>query len=286
LCRFVVYFGKDPVIINDILEKPENSLIRQSRKARGGTSGLNADGFGIGWYNPAISPEPGTFKSVQPAWNDQNLKHLATKISASCFVGHVRASTVGDVNMLNCHPFAYDSYLFVHNGTIRGFDHIRRKLVNMLSEKAYEGIKGQTDSEHFLALIMDTLALFPEPHTLDHWSQAFTIALKKIANLQAAEGAHDYSRLNTVLTDGTKLIATRYASESHETLCLYYALGDHVATEQGQHQKMVPQQKGRKPRALLIASEPLNDYADSWKEIPSGTILQVTADLELSFHAI
>ena len=285
MCRFVAYLGKDPLILETILEKPENSLVRQSRQARESKLALNADGFGIGWYNHAISPEPGTFKSVQPAWNDLNLRHLSRKLESTCFIGHVRASTVGDVGMVNCHPFAYDSYLFVHNGTIRGFEPIRRRVVNMLSEKSYESIRGQTDSEHFLALMMDTLELFPKPHGLVEWGQAFVIALKKIISLKGTTQPEQYTRLNTVLTDGKKLLTTRYASPGHTPLSLYYALGDGITvTEQGEF--LIPNASGKSPRAIVIASEPMGSHTDAWHEVPDGQMMMVTKNLDISFKPI
>lgn len=33
MCRFVAYLGKKPIILNEILDAPENSLINQSRQA-------------------------------------------------------------------------------------------------------------------------------------------------------------------------------------------------------------------------------------------------------------
>jgi len=78
MCRFVAYIGK-PLVIDDILFKPENSLINQSYHAKEASEPLNGDGFGIGWYTHQIDLEPGLFTSIQPAWNNRNLKYLAKK---------------------------------------------------------------------------------------------------------------------------------------------------------------------------------------------------------------
>ena len=118
MCRFAAYLGKKPITLARIIDKPSHSLINQSRKARIGTFGLNADGFGIAWYNQNIDPIPAIFKSIQPAWNDQNLRHITSKVESTCFIGHVRASTIGNVNTVNCHPFSFENFAFVHNGTI------------------------------------------------------------------------------------------------------------------------------------------------------------------------
>src|SRR6056300_1646366 len=112
MCRFLTYFSNQPILLENLLDKPTNSLIKQSHEAKEGTHGVNADGFGIAWYDFDIDSHPGVFKSIQPAWNDNNLIHLSQKIRSPCFLAHVRASTIGDVNQNNCHPFAYENYAF------------------------------------------------------------------------------------------------------------------------------------------------------------------------------
>ena len=111
MCRLIGYRGKTSISLSELIEKPENSLIKQSLETKLGKKGINADGFGISWYNQDIDNTPGIFKSTQPAWNDNNLKHLCNKLLSNCFLGHVRASTVGDVTINNCHPFSYKNIL-------------------------------------------------------------------------------------------------------------------------------------------------------------------------------
>ena len=45
----MVYSG-DPILAEDLLFKPEHSLIEQSLHSRMGATTTNGDGFGIGWY--------------------------------------------------------------------------------------------------------------------------------------------------------------------------------------------------------------------------------------------
>lgn len=234
MCRFVAYLGKKPVVLSRIIDTPKNSLINQSRQARDGALGLNADGFGIGWYAPSIDNEPGLFKSIQPAWNDENLKSIASKVQSTCFIGHVRASTVGDVNISNCHPFTYKQFLFVHNGTIRGMHVIRRDLLNSMSDDLFKLIKGQTDSELFFSLLMDvleqtdgTICENALAHALHSCIDTINVANRKSSNKHV-------SRLNTVLTNGKSMVATRYISDKKEApLSLYFAVGEHVTPEKG-----------------------------------------------------
>ena len=141
MCRFIAYLGTPPLRLSSLLEEPENSLIKQSKHAQeSGKRGLNADGFGIAWYQKHLTPFPALFRSTSPAWSDVNLQNLATTTASSCFLGHIRAATVGNVNLYNCHPFTYQQYSFVHNGTIRHFNIIRRAVLNLLDDDIFETI--------------------------------------------------------------------------------------------------------------------------------------------------
>ena len=73
MCRWLAYSG-DPVLLDELLYKPRNSLIVQSLHSRLGAETTNGDGFGVGWYS--AQPTPGVFRSVEPAWNDRNLPEL------------------------------------------------------------------------------------------------------------------------------------------------------------------------------------------------------------------
>ena len=60
----------------DLLFKPVHSIIDQSLHSRMGATTTNGDGFGIGWYDEGYI-EPAFFKSIDPAWNDANLREVA-----------------------------------------------------------------------------------------------------------------------------------------------------------------------------------------------------------------
>lgn len=78
MCRFIAYLGHQ-ILLDDVLYKPENSLIQQSFQAKEIEEPLNGDGFGVGWYEHNIDPKTGLFRSIQPAWNDVNLNYMAKK---------------------------------------------------------------------------------------------------------------------------------------------------------------------------------------------------------------
>jgi glutamine amidotransferase len=112
MCRLMAYYGDTMLLARTILW-PDRSFIRQSYDARErlldhslpahlGHGNLNADGFGIGWYSLSEPCEastkgidkqtPCTFKSITPAWNNDNLIRLASKICSPLVFAHVRAA--------------------------------------------------------------------------------------------------------------------------------------------------------------------------------------------------
>ena len=66
MCRFIAYLGR-PIIVDELLVKPTNSLVHQSFDAGEMEKPLNGDGFGLGWYLRHIDVRPGLFRSIIPA---------------------------------------------------------------------------------------------------------------------------------------------------------------------------------------------------------------------------
>lgn len=274
MCRFAAYLGKEPIVLDQLLVKPEYSLVKQSRHARVGDHPVNADGFGVAWYDLSIAASPGIYRSTQPAWNDANLNSLASRIQSNCFMSHVRASTVGDVTTANCHPFSYGSYSFVHNGHIAHFNTIRRQLIKQLDDDLYDALKGRTDSEHLFFLIMQYLREEPDAGELGAIRRAF-------AQVEAwFEGKDDthHAVLNIVLSDGKSLIVARYVSKNHKPASLHYATGASVDTSDNTQRVL---QDGDGIGAVIVASEPLTDCAGGWIEVSVNHFLLVADDLSV-----
>src|SRR3712207_3708263 len=145
MCRWLAYSGS-PILLEELLLKPDHSLIDQSLHARLGVETTNGDGFGVGWYDANIDT-PAVFRSIEPAWNDRNLREIAGHVASPLFLAHIRASTGTPVQQTNCHPFRYGRWLWVHNGLVRDFVHLKRELALAVDESLYSSIEGSTDSE-------------------------------------------------------------------------------------------------------------------------------------------
>ena len=97
MCRWVVYSGESLRLSTLILDTP-HSLVAQSLNSPLGKETVNGDGFGVGWYPTHGTPggAPALFRSVEPAWYDENLSelgrpssrrtatHSATRTGCSC----------------------------------------------------------------------------------------------------------------------------------------------------------------------------------------------------------
>src|ERR1700677_2271210 len=224
MCRFIAYLGK-PILLDEILFKTPNSLIKQSIHAKESKVILNGDGFGLGWYNHDIDLMPGLFKSTKPAWSDENLKHLSEKIRTTCFMGHVRAASVGSVAEHNCHPFRHQSFICMHNGTIGGFTRLKRYLRRELCDEFYDWIKGDTDTEHFFALFWDTVKSSQLSGEISHLAECMNQALKRLQEIQEKLEITEPSTINASITNGNMLLAMRYRSDQGLPPTLHYAKG-------------------------------------------------------------
>lgn len=244
MCRWIAYRGQ-PLYLDELLLKPANSLIDQSLGCRQGATRTNGDGFGIGWYDS--KPEPGLYREILPAWNDCNLKALAAQICSGLFFAHVRASTGTETARRNCHPFAYENWLFMHNGKIGGYDLCRRKLESLLDDGLFAARMGSTDSELFFLLLIQN-GLQENPHS------ALGTTIRQISEIAEDFGSSESFQLTVCLSDGENLYACRHGSQDVPPTLYWSATQGNV----------------------LVASEPLDDQTAEWNEVQPDEILKLT----------
>lgn len=262
MCRWLAYFG-DPIRPEELLYEPRRSLIEQSRRSGPDAGIANADGFGLGWYG--LSDTPGLFRSSLPAWGDQNLRELSAQIRSPLFLAHVRAASAGmPVQQTNCHPFKHGKWLFVHNGYIADWPHLRRELTMAVDPDLYPYIEGSTDSEVMFYLAL-TYGLEDDPLG----------ALERMAGcIEAAGHRHgtEYPLQMTLgLSDGEQVIAVRYAS-GPEVNTLF------VSTSVHDIRLLLPAEERFRhfsDEARVVVSEPLIDLPGLWHEVPPSTALIV-----------
>lgn len=278
MCRFAAYLGPE-IFISSLVTEPNHSIIHQSYKAEEREEPLNGDGFGIGWYAPPFCDAPAVFKDVTPAWSNQNLRNVARVTKSTCIFAHVRSATVGgQASQANCHPFSWENYLFMHNGTVFGFEKIRRTLRQGLSDEVYDWIQGNTDTEHIFALFIDEIRENIDPD-LEQLSQALVRAIVRLEEIKRRVGVIEPSTLNLVLSDGKRIIATRYVSKGNESNSLYLLTGGQFHCREG----VCSMDRG--DEAILIVSEPLN-RSEKWQKVKNNHLILVDYDRTTSMIPI
>ena len=238
MCRFLAYLGAERTL-ESLLVDPPHSLLRQCWEPRRQVSGVvNADGFGVGWYDAARRPEPALYRSVLPMWADRSFLSLAGVVASGAVVAAVRSATPPlPTEVSATPPFAAGRWLFAHNGAVAGFrDGAAARLRRTLSERREAGIAGPTDSEVVFAMVLDRLDTGASP------AEALAAAVHAVGAVTGVS-----SRLNLVLSDGERVAAT--------------ACGDSLFV--------------RDDGAVVVASEPFDEEA-GWREMPDGTVVEAT----------
>jgi glutamine amidotransferase len=199
----------------------EHSLLVQSYRPRRQRHGLmNADGWGVGFYAPDRG-EPSRWRSNRPLWSDASFASVAPTISSACVLGAVRSATAGmPMDETAVAPFSSGRWLLSHNGVV---------------DRAVLGPHPAAESVCDSALLA--------AHVFDRGPE-------QVGDLVAEVGARDpAARLNVLLTDGQRLLATRW----NDTLSV-------LATDDG----------------VLVASEPFDDDP-AWADVPDHHLVDVTS---------
>jgi len=246
------------VRLEELLLKPKHSLIDQSLHSKLGAETTNGDGFGVGWYG--VGDTPGVFRSVEPAWNDRNLRDLAAHIESPLVFAHIRASSGSPIQQTNCHPFRHGRWLWMHNGLVRDFHEVKRDLVLAVDPSLYPEIEGSTDSEVFFFLAL-TLGLEDDPPS------AVARAVGLIEDTGRRHGVEHPIQMTVATTDGTRLWAFRYSSEG-ASRSLFFSTD--VRRLREQHPEL-PVLELVSDESRLVVSEPLGDVADAWNEVPESS---------------
>ena len=261
MCRWLAYSGA-PVNLEELLFKPKNSLVIQSKHSKLGATTTNGDGFGVGWYGASVAP--GLFRSTEPAWNDRNLRELSAMANSRRVFAHIRASTGSAVQQTNCHPFRHANWLWMHNGVLAQFATMKRDLAMAVDPTLFSEIEGSTDSEmlFFLAL---TFGLAADP------AAAVARAVGLVEATAAKHGIPDPVQMTVATTDGDATWAFRYSS-ARQSRSLFHSTD--MSTLRHQYPDN-PLLHDLSDDARLVVSEPLGDLAGAWREVPESSCVTV-----------
>jgi predicted glutamine amidotransferase len=241
-----------------LLEAPD-SLAAQSRH--------HPDGAGIGSFRPDGSPD--VEKDTIPAFRDPDFVREAQEVESHTFIAHVRYASTGSVTMENTHPFEQHGRLFAHHGMLKDLDRLEQELGEYRSL-----VKGETDSEHFFALI-----------TKEIEARDGDVGAGIAAAVQwAASNAALYA-LNLVLTTPTDLWALRYP-DTHELYLLERVIGGPSGNRHLDHASEAGTVRVRSGDLATIASVVVAsvrmDEDPGWRLLEPGELLHVDGQLQVS----
>lgn len=256
MCRWMAYSG-EPILAHDLLFRPQHSLIDQSLHSQLGATTTNGDGFGIGWYGEG--PQPAVFKSIEPAWNDSNLREVTSQLRTPLLFAHIRASTGTAVQRSNCHPFRHRQWLWMHNGSLHGFHDMKRELVTAIDPSLFPDLEGSTDSEtlFFLAL---TFGLTDDPF------EGVARAVGFVEHTASSQGIDNPVQMTVATSDGISTWIFRYSSE-HQSRSLFFS------TEISTLRKLHPEVDALhhlSEETRIVVSEPLRDLPGAWNKVPES----------------
>ncbi len=248
MCRHLAYLGP-PRSLASLLHEPAHSLEEQSWKPlRQRTGAMNADGWGVGWWDPAVRAEPARYRTAAPMWTDRSFRSVAEVVRAGACVAAVRSATPPSpiVETGNA-PFAAGEWLFSLNGFVRDFrGPVGEALRRQVTERRAIAIEGSSDSEVLFALVLDALDAGATPE-------------QALAGVVAAATARSEAFLNLLLHDGHTIYATTWGN-SLSTL----------------------RDAGLATGGVLVVSEPL-DEEGGWNDVPDRSVVRASCtDLDIS----
>ncbi|WP_261558145.1 ergothioneine biosynthesis protein EgtC [Frankia tisae] len=263
MCRHLAWLGAPRTLARLTMDAP-HSLLRQSwapRRMRHGT--INADGFGVGWYAPALRPQPARLRRAVPMWTDASYASMAGALASGCVLAAVRSASVGmPVEESSTAPFSDGDRLLSHNGRVDPAA-VRALLRERLDAPPPDSA---CDSALLAALVWERAAKLPLADAVAEVVLSLSgagMADRRAGGvvpwagdwasepppdpLEPAAVGDDAARLNLLVTDGTQLVATTWRDS------LSYRV---------------------EPDGVLVASEPDDDESD-WIDVPDHHLLVV-----------
>jgi len=251
MCRLFGLIANKPVNIRFSMLEARNCFKRQGK--------VNADGWGIGWYEQDGKSK--IEKYGESAFASSRFNELVKEVISKIFIAHVRYMSSGsEKSQRNAHPFAYDSWLFAHNGTIE-----REKFINLLKKPYSLGLTSEPiDSELYFRWIVQCIEEDKDP--IEGIKRA-TDELKYLG--QGSRG------LNFILSDGKNLYAYRGGNP------LYYLdrnPEEYINASSEETEALIDIKKARNEKAVIVATEKITE-SENWQSIENNMLIWINNDL-------
>lgn len=182
-------------------------------------SDYHLDGYGVCWFDK--TEELLLYKSPNPYNSDENFPGILEQFVKSRFVlAHLRnkgTTSVGDPSITNSHPFVCGNFVLAHNGFIKNFSIHKDQILNWISDKYWEKISGDTDTEHLfycLLTIIDGLKIkfIEDGYSFEELYQMAWHNLFKLFDANKIEVVGNF-----IFTDLSIVVVIRYISPNFTT---------------------------------------------------------------------
>jgi predicted glutamine amidotransferase len=268
VCRLYGFLATEATKVECSLVYAQNALMVQSRSDRGGVS--HANGWGVCTYQAG---RPQVTRQAWAAYHGEHFRRAAGRAYSTAVLAHVRRATVGEISLVNTHPFTDGAWSFAHNGTLPGFASLRPSMLGAMTTRHRAALEGGTDSEHLFRLIL----------SLRDQGAPMVAAVRRAVRqvrVWCDEWAPDEPLgLNVLLSDGRRLIGVRWG----RPLCFVAREGVHDCEICGfPHVDHDPEVDYR---AVVVASEPIT-RSEAWTTIADGSLVTATAAAGLQVESI
>jgi len=277
MCRL---FGFRSVIKSQVhtsLVHAENALEAQSV--------AHPDGWGVAYY---IMGSPHVIKSEGTAIKENLFKKVSGIVSSETVLAHIRSATLGNINILNTHPFQFGHWVFAHNGNIKEFDKHKTALLDLITQDLKRFILGDTDSEILFYIMLSELStlisLKEENCPVDKMAKAIQRGVQKIvkivgnyAKVDNAGNTENY--LTFVMTNKQSMIA--HQGGKH----LFYSTYKNKCSDRDICSSFSPEceapSKNGSINHLIFSSEPLSGD-NIWLPMNPGQLIGVDGQMKLT----
>ena len=269
MCRLFGFRSVIPSQVHRSLVAADNALGFQSSD--------HPDGWGVAYY---MEGTPHVTRSPATALSDHLFQRVSGVVASETVLAHVRKATVGEISVLNCHPFQYGRWVMAHNGEIREFGKSREKLLAEIAPRLRRFILGDTDSEVIFFLFLTHLAQHgPLANRLGVESvvDALRATVRQVREL--CDSSESRALLTIIVTDGTTMAAVQGGKElfwsTHKTRC-----ADRESCPSLSPECEAPTRTGF-VNHLIFTSEPLQGE-NVWMEMKEGDVVGV--DWRMRLH--
>lgn len=279
MCRI---FGFRSVIQSQV----HTSLVH-AENALGLQSNAHPDGWGVAYY---IGGSPHLIKSEKTAMDDSIFQRVSGIVSSQTVLAHIRNATLGQVNILNTHPFQFGPWVFAHNGNVKDFANYRDKIVSMITPNLRRFILGNTDSEVIFYFLLSHLEgkinLFEKSFNIDVVAKSLQESITELVKIigpysQIDNAGNTETYLTFILTNGETMIA------HHGGKNLHYSTYKTRCPERDTCPSFAPEceavTKSGYVNHLIFSSEPLSGE-NIWIPMHPGQLIGIDHDMKLRIY--